>query len=78
MFRISPLGCQLSGLDQVTPEEQGDPVHRPDLVVAVSENHVDVRADEGEDAVIVRDEDGIRHVEQRDSMQLLGFLEGCR
>ena len=71
-------GCQLTGIDQVTSEEHGDPIHRPNLVVAVSENHVDVRADEGEDAVIVGNEDGIRHVDQRDSMQLLGFLEGCR
>ena len=45
--------------------------HGPDLVVRVSEDHVDIRTDEGEQASgIGRDEHRVRHAEQGDAMEL--------
>ena len=72
------LGRQLLSIDQLSPEKLGNAVHRTDLVGSVSENHVDIGADVGEHAVIVGDEHGVRHVDQRDAVQLLRLAQRQR
>lgn len=67
---FSPRG-EVGAIVQMIPEQTGDPAHRLYLVRGVAEDHVDVRADEGEGAVLIGEEYGIRDAAERGAVQLL-------
>ena len=64
-------GGEVGAIVQVISKQTGDPAHRLHFVRRVAEDHVDVRADEGEGAVLIGEEHGIRDAAERGAMQLL-------
>ena len=63
----------LFGHDQFASQQRGNAPHLTHFVGAVAEYHIGVGTDEREAALVIRDEDGVRHAEQCDPVQFLGF-----
>src|SRR5262245_3469293 len=69
---------QIRAVEELPAEQAADLSHRPHLVRGVTEDHVDVGADEGEAAAIVGEEHRIRDVLQGDAMTLLRLAQGLK
>src|SRR5688500_16995106 len=64
-------GGEVRAIEQVISKQAGNAAHRVHFVRRVTEDHVDVRADEGEGAVLIGEEYGIRNAAERGAVQLL-------
>jgi hypothetical protein len=76
-----PAGRQLGAVEEIVAQEPADPAHGLHLVRGVPEDHVHVRTDERERALVVGEEDRVRDVAEGQTMELFRVaerLEGSR